>query len=336
MQNHWLGVAALGVLICGCQSNQHASVPTDPQIAKQVNLAVERVGAQAAGDDVRFAQLIGPAIEGEWSSGARDATGHDQALLNALFESDATLASNTRNLAERTGAGERIVGGVPDTADAYRACVAVGSATGWCCTGTLVAPSVVVTAAHCVTGGCAARVFVGRDVRGPGRTIAVRSAIVHPEYRPGQNDIAVLLLAEPVNDITPIRVAAASSVESARDVRLVGYGNTDLGGTTGYGVRRLVDVPVASCCCEPQAAREYGCQPRFELVAGPPVTGRDSCTGDSGGPALVQVGIEWRLAGATSRGIPQAPANCGYGGIYSRVDQHLAWIRTVSGSNIPN
>ena len=43
---------------------------------------------------------------------------------------------------------DRIVGGIA-TAD-YRDCVAIGSADDWCCTGTLVAPNVVVTAGHCI------------------------------------------------------------------------------------------------------------------------------------------------------------------------------------------
>ena len=56
---------------------------------------------------------------------------------------------------------DRIVGGIA-TAD-YRDCVAIGSADDWCCTGTLVAPNVVVTAGHCYPE-CVQRVFVGDNV----------------------------------------------------------------------------------------------------------------------------------------------------------------------------
>jgi V8-like Glu-specific endopeptidase len=73
---------------------------------------------------------------------------------DSIFRDPVFLQNAKKLISERT----RIVGGVP-TAD-FPDCVAVGTETGWCCTGTLVARNVVVTAGHCVVGGCASRVFV--------------------------------------------------------------------------------------------------------------------------------------------------------------------------------
>ncbi|MFD7655710.1 S1 family peptidase [Actinosynnema sp. NPDC059797] len=237
-----------------------------------------------------------------------------------LYTDPAYLA----NLREVLADGDRIVGGKP-TSD-FPDCVAVGSATGWCCSGTLVAPGAVVTAAHCARGGCGQRVFAGEDVRAPGRVVAVREAVVHPSYGTSgpHGDIAVLLLAEPL-DTAPRAIAPVDALGGASSVRLVGYGNTDSQGRTGYGRRRVVDVPLAG------DLPGYGADPGTEFVAGAPGLDRDSCNGDSGGPAYVRVGEEWLLAGATSRATDDAVRPCGDGGIYTLVGAYAEWIGSVVG-----
>ena len=63
---------------------------------------------------------------------------------DSLYADPVFLENAKRLIIDR----DRIVGGIA-TAD-YRDCVAIGSADEWCCTGTLVAPNVVVTAGHCI------------------------------------------------------------------------------------------------------------------------------------------------------------------------------------------
>lgn len=221
---------------------------------------------------------------------------------------------------------DRIVGGVPSPG--FPDCVAIGTDAGWCCSGTLVAPNVVVTAAHCVAGGCSRRVFTGEDVAfpGDGQVIAVRDAVAHPGYRPPSpvNDIAVLILAEAA-DVAPRGIAGADAVRAAATVRLAGYGNTDPLSSGGYGRRRMVDVPIAST--DPR----YGADAATEFVAGAPFLDRDSCNGDSGGPAYVHAGDDWYLAGATSRATASSRRPCGDGGVYTTVSAHLDWVRSVPG-----
>ena len=65
-----------------------------------------------------------------------------------------------------------------------------------------------------------------------------------------------------------------------------------------------------------------------EIVAGG--NGVDSCNGDSGGPAYVEVDGEVQLAGATSRATKNFTQPCGDGGIYTRVDRYVDWIRQVA------
>ncbi len=114
---------------------------------------------------------------------------------------------------------ERIFGGGEHAAGGVLECVAVGSASGFCCTGTVIGPNVVLTAGHCHAGRCAARVFVGNDSNVPssGKVVAVKTTVRHPGYNPATlaDDLTVLILAERL-DVTPAPIAATAFV------RLVG------------------------------------------------------------------------------------------------------------------
>src|ERR1700722_15740530 len=85
---------------------------------------------------------------------------------------------------ERVGAvSQAIIGGSVDTADT--AVVAVmDPSSSTLCSGTLVAPSVVLTAAHCVylVDPSALQVLVGTDSTNPDQTIAVNRVVVYPTY----------------------------------------------------------------------------------------------------------------------------------------------------------
>jgi secreted trypsin-like serine protease len=220
---------------------------------------------------------------------------------------------------------DRIVGGIA-TSD-YPDCVAIGSSDAWCCTGTVIAPNVVITAGHC-HGDCSQRVFVGENVERPenGMIIEVADAVRHPDYDDAElmNDLAVLILAEDAA-VAPRPLAEPGLLEAAGTVRLAGYGNTDVNSVGGYGIRRLVDVPLAST--DPK----YGADADTEFVAGAPFLDRDSCNGDSGGPAYVASGDAWFLAGATSRATASAIRRCGDGGIYTRISAFEDWVRSVPG-----
>src|SRR5262249_22116808 len=65
-----------------------------------------------------------------------------------------------------------------------------------------------------------------------------------------------------------------------------------------------------------------------EIVAG--MHGKDACHGDSGGPAyVVRSDGQLLLGGITSRG----PDPCGQFGIYTRVPEHMDWIRATVREN---
>ena len=97
-------------------------------------------------------------------------------------------------------------------------------------------------------------------------------------------------------------------------------------GTGREDVVNEVIVPVVSnSTCRQRAW--YGRRIKTDMVcAGYEVGGRDSCTGDSGGPLLRQPGFkkQWQVVGVTSWGIL-----CGLRrkpGVYTRVYPYLDWV----------
>jgi hypothetical protein len=281
-------------------------VGADRGAALTRGIAGDAVGADAVGGALRTAPPTGE-------------------LGSALYADEAWL-ENALYVIE---ADTRVIGGVP-TPD-FDDCVAVGTANGWCCTGTLVAPNVVVTAAHCDREGCPGeRVFIGRDIDRPqeGRIVSVAARAVHPDYarRRPYADVMVLILDEDVTGVAPRAIAPSDGLRDEASIRVVGYGRVDVAGTMGYGVRRLVDVPLVS----PELA--VGQEAGTEFAAGRPFLEKDSCSGDSGGPAYVERDGSWLLMGATSRAIP-GRRTCGDGGIYTSVPAHADWVRSADGGH---
>ena len=349
---------------------------TPEENVKSIQAATTYANAMANSDDKMFTRLVVGArsqamMMGVTTSNANLARMNE--LSSAMF-SDASpsgliwnspeLNKNFRKMMSQAAkedsglvpiTGPPIVGRVvgPGTLavgdQRFRDCVAVGAKIAgqnrYCCTGTLVAPNVVVTAGHCFfcNGGGAnnAVVFVGGDVTGTGDTYQGK-AFRHPQYNVGQrNDLAVIVLDTPVVGVTPRKIATPEQISKMTFGRVVGFGNSDSGSTGGFGLKRMVDVPIASLDCDGAGqATTLGCDPKLELVAGFVGLGPDSCNGDSGGPIYALVGSDareedaWVVVGATSRATALATQPCGDGGIYERLDQFLAFIESVSGIDL--
>jgi secreted trypsin-like serine protease len=305
--------------------------------------AIAYAEQQAKKDDEAFVRVLNAAYDAT-KSRSRSARGvgapADAPGTSFQIYKDPRYLENARHLAKRTLGGDRVIGGKPVPRTEFLDCLAVGSNTQWGCTGTLIARDVVITAGHCAD--FATRVFVGYDVSKPGRVVNVRQRFRHPEYHRGKhNDVMILLLTTPIDDVEPRKVASKRQIDEASDGRVVGFGNTDPRGIFGYGVKRMVDVPIASPDCRGRIGSHddsvsYGCDPGYEFVAGRPLLARDTCTGDSGGPFyILDSNGKWLLAGATSRATASAMHNCGDGGVYVRVDKYRTWIESIPGVTLP-
>ena len=207
---------------------------------------------------------------------------------------------------------QAIVNGSPTSA--YPAVGFLTYGGGAFCTGTVIAPRTVVTAAHCVEdspGGGFYFAFGASD-RSPSRSIRVRSAQVHPMWDSYRllNDIALLELEEDAG-VTPVPVLFERPATSWT-VKLVGYGVSNGYAQSGGGTKREVDVTIYSLEDTTWSYRTMG--------------GRSACNGDSGGPALYSMGGELVLMGITSWGDQYCVEN----GYYTRTDLYRSFLSMAS------
>lgn len=249
-----------------------------------------------------------------------------------------------------------IQGGTADTTRSYSVGVCVGGTTnGDCpfvCTGTLIAPNLVVTARHCVQdvpnpaavkctdrfGGShgTARVTTHHRLnQGTTGWHGVRKIYVP---RDGDevcgNDIALLILSDNVapSEAKPVTPAVQYSLLSAenrfRRLTAIGYGKTSPAANDSGTRRILQNIPVA--CIPGHASLDCGSL-SDRITKTEFYTGDGTCGGDSGSGALEQSSFdrgEPLVFGVLSRG-GEEDDTC-VGGVYTRLDSWREFIVNVA------
>lgn len=154
------------------------------------------------------------------------------------------------------------------------------------CTATLIAPDLVLTAAHCVSKtGHSSRVFVAGWTRGS--YVASRKAkqeIRHPAYaldgthRP-DNDVALVVLDSPMTDVSPIPLGEVETgTLTGTEIALIGYHRKTPHMLSG----------------------DFSC-PAVQFAAGLVHVGCPVINGNSGGPVLIRTGDGgWQVVGVVS------------------------------------
>ena len=218
--------------------------------------------------------------------------------------------------------GPRIVGGSRASIVDYPWTVYLRTASGFqYCGGTLVAPSSVLTAAHCTASSGPAEIFVvaGREDTSSedGVVAAVTRIWIHPEFdRPTyRNDVSVLTLDRslPYRTLPLATPADAGLYAPGTPADVFGWGITEGGSPSRYLMRASVPVGTDGYCSQGYPEQF---DPALMVCAGYPEGGIDACQGDSGGPLVV----EGRLIGFTSFGT--GCAEPGHPGVYARVSTY--------------
>ncbi|MER7479987.1 trypsin-like serine protease [Streptomyces sp. NPDC126510] len=208
---------------------------------------------------------------------------------------------------------------------------------GFFCGGAVVAPTKILTAAHCVkgynwnangaviTGTSQLPSADGTDLHG-GTVTGVWRQWNHPSYNANtiDNDIAVLTLPVPVK-ATPIRMTTSgdtTSYKAGTSAKVYGWGRTS---STSDDISETLKTATLPMQSDTTCSGAYGADfiKGHMVCAGNPATGSDTgtvsaCNGDSGGPLVVNN----RIVGVVSWGVTDCVAKGAYS-VFSKVSTYV-------------
>jgi V8-like Glu-specific endopeptidase len=207
-----------------------------------------------------------------------------------------------------------IIGG--DVESGYPGVGAIIEDGEWSCTGSLIAPTVVLTAAHCLPKSTKAKdltYFLGIDSNAPatGKTVAVKSIHTHPDNDPNAfdtADVGILVLKEAIHDVPllPMLTQTMDNSWVGTPALHIGFGMTN-GYSEQGGVKHSVWIPISEVMPTGFAYDESGV---------------NTCGGDSGGPALVDLNGTMTIIGVNAYG----DEYCEEYGVNTRIDPYQEWV----------
>lgn len=192
---------------------------------------------------------------------------------------------------------EKIIGGYEVNIENYPYQVSLWAGP-YFCGGSIISPSHILTAAHCVENQSPYQVTVRSGSTNPksgGVVSRVSQVIIHERYSADATssemyDIAILVLQNPLKYNSYTRgIPLASRYPKSGDKLIVsGWGCTDFDGGHVQSNLRATRIEVTY--------NEHGCSSGAKIVCAKSTSGSSTCNGDSGGP----LAIDGELVGIVS------------------------------------
>nr|WP_284694122.1 trypsin-like serine protease [Rhodoplanes serenus] len=250
------------------------------------------------------------------------------AALSAVQIVPAGLATVAAALASWPGPAAALVGDSPAAAPALaRHVVLIVGSRGSSCTGTVLAPTLVLTAAHCVQPGADYKLVSFDAARRP-TLLDVAAVLRHPGF-----DMAALLGHRATADVALLHATAplpapfvaaplgrTDAIAVGDPVTVVGLGVAVRGDGRSGGTARMATLAATG--------RPGSLQLRLvDPAAGGERPGRGACTGDSGAPAFRDENGRAAVAGVVSWSTgPKLAAGCGGLTGVTPLVRYRAWI----------